>query len=614
MLHYLLVVMFLSNAHGQDSVPLHAINCEHALEVHNLDAQELCQSAFVEKRESKTFLVAQIVQSTVHNGLKCDMRSSKFDLICGFLSHEKLLAIPEINKADPIRSSACEDLFKYSSTARIDNLAISTLHGSENQYRYVKAGSIRHTDNNVVCQGGTVQIDGQNISSVVEMITRTLKTENVQFEVSIDEKVVIDLTNNDKLSSDVLTPSKNYWVNSKSYYVNYTKPKCDAVKIDTMTFDLIDYEDSQWLISEKRKLALKIMGETTVCNQTALKTQYSHIVLFNDTQSVLDSLNGIFVDLYEEEQLTSDFLTFKEARDLSKVKSRICQEIRANAHILPSPFHPFSFLRIRNDLITELVCKQVTVHAILNENRRSFCTETLPVFYKNKQFELQANTKLLLENFKNNTLTKVPCNPSMLPVFASIDRKVMLTATPLVTRYNVTLSHVDHSFNETSVNELTGQELLYSHEQIRAWKEYLSFRHVHNKLMYSLTHTVCQQQECGDFIPGNSESETSFPIHLLNPIDTLSNWLRNELFYFLAKLGSICSIFIGFYCILTWILKLVHFCTLTSQNVTYRDALRHIILPAFPKNEIIPPMENANAVRIQEVNQPLMRYIPPMYR
>ena len=611
-LSLLYFILIISQVACQASVPLHAIDCGQAKTVHNFDAQELCRSAFEDKQKSETLLVAQVAESSIHNGLRCRMTTSVFDVICGFLSHEKLLTIPEISKADPIDSSACEDLFKYDTTARVDGLAIFVEHGKERQYRYVKAGHIRHTENNMYCRGGTIQIDGENVSSVVEMVTRTLLTEKVQFAVPINESFVIDLTNEDKLSADVLTTSKDFSVNPFSYYVNYTKPTCNAIKLDTVQFKIIEYNGVQWYVNSDRKLAFKYSGTTKVCNDTAIQTQYSNIVLFNSTNNLLQSLKGMEVDLDEEERISSDYLRFDASLNLAQITKRICLEIRANAQILPSPFHPDSYLRLRNDIISEIICKKVLVHAVIGENRRHFCTDSLPVYYQNEQRELQSNTKLLMNQISNTTVAKIPCAEATLPIFASVDRKIMLMASPIIKLFNVTLSHVNNSLHDENLNEQTGHDLLFSHAQINEWRAYMSYRTIHQSLLHVLVNTVCQNENCGHFVP--AENESSFPLHLLNPIGTLAGWLRYELFHLLTTIGSLISLVIGLIYAISWTLKLVQLCTLRSQNVPYSEAIKHIFIPVYPKVSDLPQNSTESPIEKLENTQPLVPYVHRVYR
>ena len=610
MLHILSAVFATTAVSGQ-TVPLHAVDCENAPIIHNMDVQQLCQNDFVHGGESITLTVAQIVQKTIHDGLRCTMHTSKFDVVCGLFSHEKFITIPQISKADPLKAELCQYLYT-NSYAHVDGIGIPITIGTEKQFTYVRAGSMSHSNDNAKCIGGTVQIDGLNVTSIVEMVNRNLVTERIKFEVSLDEKLVLDLTNGDKLQPDVLHPTRNFNVNPYSYYVDYKKPRCNAVKVDTLTFELVKYKGVQWYLNEARKLAFKSSGTLNICNMTTIATQYANIVLLNETESKLENLNGILVDIDEEERIASDFIRFIEAKNLAQFATQNCLEIQANAKMLPSPFHPFSFLKFRNDVVSEIICKQVIVHAILGETRREFCTNSLPVFYNGKETEMQSNTRLIINPIGNSSLIKSPCIEDTLPIFASIDRKVMLIAKPTVMRYNISLENGVHSMDEMDLNNLTGNDLMFTHAQIKEWQNFLSFSHVRENTVNLLVHTLCQDQDCGKYTPLNTEIQ--FPTHLLSPMNVISRWMRNELIYIVSQVGNIAALFIGVYCIINWIMKAVHVCSLRSQKVPYKHAIKHVMFPSFPHKENAAQTLQTNNPTQEIIPNTLVTYIPRIYR
>ena len=611
MLQLLLLAVAVNTAVGQ-TVPIYGLDCNTGPVLHSMDTQELCQNDFVESNEKLTLTVAQVLNKSIHKGLKCTMHTSKFDVVCGLFSHEKLLNIPQISKDDPLPASTCQYLY-LQKFAHIDGLGTPVVLGNSKQWKYLKAGSMSHSKNNVECNGGTVQINGENISSIVEMITRNLETELIDFEISIDEKEVLDLTNGDKLSPDVLFPSRNFNVNPHSYYVNYTKPTCTTVKIDQLEFEIVQYKGVQWYVNRDRKIAFKRVGTRRVCNQTAISTQYSDIVLFefNNTDQRFENLNGIDLDLNQEERITSDFIMFHEAQNQAYINTQLCLQIVSQTQMLPSPFHPFAFLKFKGDIAHEIVCKRVIVHAIIGENRRSYCSDSLPIHYKGEKMELKRDTKIIVQKLENNTLSKTPCEYGQLPIFASTKRDIFLIANPTISVYNVSLEHGNHAIIEIDLNNITGKDLLFSHAQIKEFKSSLEYRHVHENLLRILTHTMCLNENCGQYTP--EATDTQFPVHLLNPSYMLTNLFRYEIMHYVSQFGNICAIVIAVYCLMSWIMKVFHVCQLTSQNVPYQTAIKHVIFPAYP-NQRNTQMGNVNAIQENTNTNAVVTYVPRIYR
>lgn len=611
MLYQMLVCYLITLVSGQ-VVPMYGLDCDQSPVVHNFDAQDLCKNTVLDLGLKQTLVVAQVLTATTHKGLKCTMHRSKFDLICGMFSHEKFLTIPEISKADPIMPYACQDIFLYGSTARIDSFAVTLAPGTEIQYQYVSAGHMRHETDNAQCVGGTVQINGENITSVIEMVTRNLVTERVQIEVSLDEKTVIDLTNGDKLSPDALHVTNNYIVNAHSYYINYERPLCDVMTIDSVEFDVHQVNGSTWFVNANRKLAFQHTGNTSKCHQNTLTTQYQNVVLFNDANPNVNAFNGVFLDIEIEEKLSTDYVLFQEAREVSMLRVRLCREMSAIAqHLVPSPYHANAFIRRRNDIITEIVCTRVQVHAIIGEQVRNFCTSTLPIYYQNKKRELQSDTRIIVEQMSNETVAKIPCVTHLLPVFASKDRSVMLIATPKITQINVSIESSHPDGDEVSLIDHLGQDVLYKAKQLNEWKNYLAFKTVHESVLLSLTNTICQGgNQCENFAVDQEQS--SFPIHLLHPIKSLTQYLRNEIFYLLTSVGNVCSLLIGAYFAMHYACKIWHFVAL-SKRTSRRDAFRHVfITPRFPH----PPVQIVEP-HVQEAQQEahaLVPYVHRMYR
>ena len=92
-----------------------------------------------------------------------------------------------------------------------------------------------------------------------------------------------------------------------------------------------------------------------------------------------------------------------------------------NAHGLSrvevSPFHPNALLRVRGELLQELVCDPVVVEVRIGDSRGNSCyADSLPAWYKNSPVLVQAGTHLISTEAE---IAKVSCEATYTPVFQS---------------------------------------------------------------------------------------------------------------------------------------------------------------------------------------------------
>ena len=550
---------------SQDSYPINAIDCRFPTRIQSGILSNLCTSIKESSEDSDKIKVMILLHSNkkVIKGYRCEKKYSIFWEICGLLSHTKLYEPPTIRQPQIITPEECNTMRHTLTYQREDGTLTRISLNEKYQYNFIKHGKLHYSSDNVACEGASVMIHGEQVSSLVEMISAEIVIKTI--EVEIDTDTAIDLDYNVKLPP-ACRVSEICQAGAESYVLEYPESQCPLSIIRTsnmMPVTVHTYAgDEQAVVDNENKIFLTIKHREIAppgCHPalTLYATEFKDLKIVTSKlattalSNLEHQLNPSQIDLDLEIKTSESYLAYylqhMVLQQMQTITSKFCSMSSHNLHLNEiSPFHANSLLRIRGDLIQELQCKEVTVVAKIGDKRTDKCSgDSLAVWLGNEPVRIQARTHLIVEE---DPLEMIPCNAAYSPVFLASDNKTLLVATPEIKVVVIPLGHLQDDYLHLKTNNIDhpsfGQDLLYTAEEISQFNDLIHFQRTKTRVLNSLITDYCEENaQCGAYQPRAGTSEAFNLKHLedveFSPFQFLFDWSDK-----LSKIGNICSILI----------------------------------------------------------------------
>ena len=621
---------------------INSLDCRVPDRVSNGLYQNVCREGQPKKVLKEQVVVLQRSDQQILHAFKCIKIESRFNEVCGAFSHTKLYSPPQILQPVTMKPSTCEQMARYHSYVTEDGQVLTTELNVEYSYSYVAHGKLFYSSNNVNCQGATVLIHGEQVSSIVEMVSTKIMAKQIKVEISGNQ--ILDLDSNTRIPPGC-SHDKFCQVGTTAYVIIQPEKNCPLNVVQHMEVEYVTVVDNgvekNAMISHEHK-ALFTMGKEEAAPEgckpvfTMFGTEYPNLKVVSRGQSIADTSNihqhlqAEVIDLELEIKITASYQAFQSAnimmQQLQGMSTKLC---RMNTHNLGntelSPFHANALVRQRGDVISELLCKPIVAHVRIGEARDQKCyRDSLPAWVGNTPVWVQAVTHLVIDE---EDAEEINCNSTFLPVFL-MNSKRLVMASPGVQYANLTLHHTEGSYlhldeDHTVNHENFGEDLLYTHQEMEAYNTLVHHQRVRARVMSQLVDDYCvSNQHCGSYQPSR---EPPVPFDLSQIEDTVSSPL-SILFQWIDKverIGSVCSLIVVTMMIGTVVYRVSRVFWMVFKNgVNCCQAMRanFWLLTANQKTEVqnpAPPVERVTVTNPQSttLHRPPMEVVtqpPPM--
>ena len=598
------------------NVPIEGLDCRHPRSVRTGSLSKICGSDNKAASEDVSALI--IMFSTRHTvkAYRCSRVESTFREICGVWSHSKLYEPPSIMEDKMISQSDCRRMALHATYVREDKVPMPIQLNTRTQYQFVRHGHLAYNTDNVACTGTTVMIHGEEVSSLLELVSVQLLVKEVDLEVDLDS--AIDLDKRIKLPS-ICAKEDTCQVGMEAYVMDHPRYNCPLSVIRQHTYSQVpitqDGKDFTALVSDETKTLLTLGDKEYApvgCRPsfTYRATEYADIKVVTSDLAIADlsnlqkHLEAGNLDLELELKITASYMAYHLDRmmneQLNTVGRKLCHMAQHTIESTElSPFHTNSLIRVRGDLVQELSCTPVVAQARVGESRDGKCyADSLPAWISNQPIRIQAGTHLILQQ---DEVEQVNCNSTYPPIFVAADKTTLLSASPMVRVENITLQHLEEDYLHLEQSgpvrhENFGSDFFYTHEEISQFNDLIHFSRIKKRVVNNLVEDYCANNPaCGAYQPG---MEPASPFNLAairdevtNPFTWISKW-----FEYLSKAGSVCSILvvIAFVCSFLW--RVYQTFVLTCRHdFGFLAAVRANLLPGSYRGHAVPSEEVSKA-------------------
>lgn len=538
---------------------IQAVDCRNPLKVHNSLIQKLCQTPNpVVTKDRVAVGLYQQSSSHVVKGYRCTKTQDLFYEVCGMFSHTKMYTTPTIGAPTTFTLETCRMAVQRLTYTREDGVMMPLSLNKKLYYSLVRHGSLHRTADDISCTGSTFYMQDEQVSSIVELVGTHVLVEEISVEISAHKAV--DLTNNIELPSECVHTT-GCQDSTKSYVIS-PAPECNLQHIRTLMMEQItiptSHGDQRAFVSQQHKILLSVKEPQTAAIGCAPVKSYFNtefpalkitIAETGSTQSLTSgaTVDASVLDLELEIKVTNNYLSFyfestlKE--QLQTLGQRLCSITQeAVSRYERSPFHPNALIRIRGDVVQELICKPQRVEIRLGEHRGQQCyRDGIHGWIGNQPVMVQAVTHLVVEA---SELHQVSCDTKFPPIFSTAGSE-LVAAYPEIRIVDMKLGHLDEDFlHLNNMDQIKHQEFageyLYTAQEIAAFNDLLHFQRTRKEVLDSLVQDYCTgNEQCGPYQP---DTGSSFSLHHLeqevaNSFDFLGQWKKT-----MERYGGYCSI------------------------------------------------------------------------
>ena len=576
----------LNSSTDQERFTMSALDCLSPTEVRNGLMSSVCNTTRSQSTTSKpqTVLVLQYNTQRVIQGYKCEKFVSRYEAICGAFSHTKVLSPPDVRAAVPFLAQDCATAIKRQSYIKEDGNSVPIEPNRRIYYKYTEFGSLTWSTDNVACTGSSITVNGQVHNNVLSLVTAEVLIKSISIEIDIGRAKDLDSLTDlpSSCAHDIICQD------GMTGYVLEHQSSCPLYTIRTLPMTNVKVksgkgEEQDALVSHEHKLLLVLQGQeaahpeckpifavtATTFKDIKVVTESNDIASIQHMAKVIPA-SAVDLDLElrsSEEYIMYAFETILKEK-LGGLASSLCQ---MNAHGLSrvelSPFHPNALLRVRGELLQELVCNPVVVEVRIGDSRGNACfADSIPAWYKNSPVLVQAGTHLISTEAE---IAKVTCESTYTPVFKSREGK-LLQASPDVQTLNLEIGHLEGDFLHLSVDaEVTHTsfkgDLLYTEAEVLAFNDLIHFTRSRERVVDAMVGQYCSTGDCGLYAP--SIGSRTFDLsnledQLQNPITKFFSNISDEV----AEIGYWCSLLIVVYTVLKVLHRIYALCTMRFRE------------------------------------------------
>ena len=532
-------------------------------------------------------------------GYSCRKVVTTSTSICGAYSHYKSMEPMTVLTPVKMAPDACRDILKRGLYKTEDGKVISVEPDEDIDYKYVPIGAISLSYNNAYCQGATATVQGHEHHDVVQLNTVRLSVSTVHFEYKVTERQLVDINNHVPLVTSCVT-DLFCTVGTRTYYLPQGPPPCPyyPVRHVDMSTAYVPVEEradlAKVMISHEHKILLEAVRNVAIpapCEEKGIRgsiteTNIPEVYLTDDPQTMggfenlRQELPPSAVNIEVELKTVGEYTMYSFEKVLRNklrlLHSSMCRISEGSLTTQErSPFHDHSMIRLRGDLIQELLCTPVDVAVEVGARPTEKCYSDSIFGRVGTEYVLvEGKTKLVVDFHAG---TPVNCNDTLPPVFIASDGS-QIVAKPDIQIVNHVISDIDLDVRHK--NEVEGivfhnefnYDLFYTSEEIRQYNDLIHFSRTKEHVVNQLVQRYCANQGCGSY-SGPSLDVSQFDASALQTAANSLNWfahIKDQI----TAVGSVCSIIVVFYLSIVTSRTMFRICRLIlSDGLTARDAV-----------------------------------------
>ena len=480
-----------------------ALDCRKPSRSRSIDRRTSCTGNDADmKIPSTTRSLIQRLDLVSFDAVRCERMTTTIIEYCGRYSHQKLARPPAINQPDPFTEKECLKAARGQVTTGLGEELMVT-RNQPLYINYLQHGTASWEEDNVYCQGATLPINGELHKEVLVYKSSQILITDVQLEFEAKQNELVDVTNRQELGylcrPGVACRSGN------AQYVYLKRPDlCVWRLIRTLEMEPINVAGSKHYVNRQHRLYLKegdVEASPTGCpTLNVRRTQYKNMLMTDEDPSSLRNVEGnIIYDL--EIRTAVEFSEFEITETAQRIvranTQRLCTIALSNTALaeVRSPFSNDAIIRVRGDLLYELICTPVIVRFKLHEELSPTCFREAVIGRVGDEIVLLDTRNFVIHEVTDLAVT--PCDDHFPEIIKSEEGK-FISVHP-VTRVEgiqaVTVQTVAGSQPVFS-HEDNGLDLLYTDAEIIKYNNLLHFSRIHKLVAAKLTTNLCAHK-CG---------------------------------------------------------------------------------------------------------------------
>ena len=495
--------LMVNDCHGTKNVELS--------DIHDLCSNEQSTSPSGSAVNVKTagpeiYSLVQKVEIVETSAYRCFVSQSVFHVYCGTSSWAKLVAPPiilepgqQLSKVECKRFIASKLYFKNQKSFPVSADNVLYLDSTTPKVWWDPSR------NNWHCTGGEALIAGQRYSHLT-----VFKRVKIQGEIVTVRKIrtadgkykIIDSNNNFELPSSCTLG--HCTLSTMTYVMMSDLSNCYFKHIGQVELSAAPWNvfNTPLLVNSSKKIALLKKDPITTpegCGRVGLfSTQFADVFLFKG-DSKLDHIATSNIDLELEIRL---LIFFEDVSSYSNLKFGLLNSKLLLCKLIVSGFHQTSLflsgnhlVRQRGDVVEFVLCKKLNVSVRMGVKFDTCYTETFPVWVSGKLMFMDVKTRTLM---KDPGLSRAPCDKKNLPIVRSTDghylimdgqtRIIMVHVTPMKLLEDRNLLF-EYKWSDSE------PEFLYSHEDIKAWRNDLLIQSHQRAITAHIAREICHRAD-----------------------------------------------------------------------------------------------------------------------
>lgn len=508
------------------------------------------------ENQTQRYAILQKIRDKKLTGFKCRVVYSRFTLMCGVWSHERLISIPEIEIKMDVTEEQCKNMVKTSSfQSKYDNHGVAI--GEETVFAVNELG-MTHTENSgkVWCQGQKLKIGDQIIDDALVM---------TQYKVSIQREKFLTasslkrrkLKQIEALNDHVILPCDANQGSCKqdgwTYIWDTTPIECPLMMVQIGNFR----KEGDYLVDHELKLLFKPTSETQTDGIPGCPTGK---VLYTDQKNIVlsETMDGFpwidhQIDLLLYSNQKDDYLMYTLEKQTSGIEAGLSTKLCSNENAIQG--HPVhlgenKFGKRRGDILYTYECPVKTANI---KGMGKTCVDKIPT---DEGVFIDPITKI-----GSKHAAEVDCNehfPLTIKTaegWLSVSAEVRLITDPQILQRTETI-HSHESMKNAGI---------YRQDAIDQFENILEYGEFHESLIQTIGYGLCRGSNGPCLESGHIDNtyKPTYDIKRLERLVTEKLSLKQKFDNWLKTFGTYISVMV----IIGWLIQLGIIGTITVITI-----------------------------------------------
>ena len=126
-------------------------------------------------------------------GYSCRKMVSTYTYICAMFSHSKIFDVPSVNVPVLMSKEECSQILETGFYINEKQHAVKINKQGVTKYKLVTNGALHWYENDVKCEGGSVQIEGVTHKSIIELKEVSIYINSIELDYNKETKFCLTL-------------------------------------------------------------------------------------------------------------------------------------------------------------------------------------------------------------------------------------------------------------------------------------------------------------------------------------------------------------------------------------------------------------------------------------